>query len=81
MHPLPALVISFFADDVRVTIIDELLKSKKISGIKYKVHLYGNNQLNLITGKGLSNSHETFYFPGSTLGAVNIDNYKYRFVD
>ena len=60
---------------------DELLKGKKIGDTKYKVHLDGYNQLDLITGKGPSNRHEVFYFAESTLGAVRIDDYKYRFID
>ena len=63
------------------TIVDELLKGKKIGDTKYKVHLDGYNQLDLITGKGPSNRHEIFYFGESTLGAVRIDDYKYRFID
>ena len=63
------------------TIADELLKGKKIGDTKYKVHLDGYNQLDLITGKGPSNRHEIFYFGESTLGAVRIDDYKYRFID
>ena len=47
----------------------------------YKVHLDGYNQLDLITGKGPSNRHEIFYFTEGTLGAVRIDDYKYRFID
>jgi arylsulfatase len=62
-------------------IVDELLKGKKIGDTKYKVHLDGYNQLDLITGKGPSNRHEVFYFGESTLGAVRIDDYKYRFID
>jgi hypothetical protein len=45
------------------------------------VHLDGYNQLDLITGKGPSNRHEIFYSRESTLGAVRIDDYKYRFID
>ena len=37
--------------------------------------------MDLITGKGPSNRHEIFYFGESTLGAVRIDDYKYRFID
>ena len=59
----------------------DLLKGKKIGGTNYKVHLDGYNQLNLITGKGPSNRHEVFYFAESTLGAVRIDDYKYRFIE
>src|SRR3981189_270027 len=35
----------------------------------------------VITGKGPSNRHEIFYFGESELGAVRIDDYKYRFID
>jgi arylsulfatase len=34
-----------------------------------------------ITGKGPSARHEIWYFGESTLGAVRIDDYKYRFID
>ena len=59
----------------------DLLKGKKIGGTTYKNHLDGYNQLDLITGKGPSNRHEVFYFAESTLGAVRIDYFKYRFID
>jgi arylsulfatase len=35
----------------------------------------------MITGKGPSARHEIFYFGESTLGAVRIDDFKYRFID
>jgi arylsulfatase A-like enzyme len=60
---------------------DELLKGKKMGDTKYKVHLDGYNQMELITGKAPSARHEIFYFGESTLGAVRIDDYKYRFID
>jgi arylsulfatase A-like enzyme len=60
---------------------DELLKGKKLGDTKYKVHLDGYNQLDMLTGKGSSNRHEIFYFGESELGAVRIDDYKYRFID
>lgn len=62
-------------------IIDDLKKGKKIGDTSYKVHLDGYNQMDLLTGKGSSNRHEVFYFAESTLGAVRIDDYKYRFID
>ena len=37
--------------------------------------------MDLITGKGPSARHEIFYFTESTLGAVRINDYKYRFTD
>ncbi|WP_020177290.1 arylsulfatase [Methyloferula stellata] len=62
-------------------IASELLQGKKLGDVTYKVHLDGYDQTSLITGKGPSNRHEIFYFAESTLGAVRIDDYKYRFID
>ena len=62
-------------------IIDELLKGKQLGDTTYKVHLDGYNQLDLITGKGPSKRNEIFYFTETTLGAVRIGDYKYRFID
>jgi arylsulfatase len=59
----------------------ELLKGKAMGGVTYKNHLDSYNQLDMITGKGESNRHEIFYFGESTLGAVRIDDFKYRFID
>ena len=62
-------------------IVDELKQGKQLGGQNYKVHLDGYDQTALITGKGPSQRHEIFYFAESTLGAVRIDDYKYRFID
>ena len=62
-------------------ITDELLKGKQVGDQTYKNHLDGYNQLDMITGKGPSKRHEVFYFGESTLGAVRIDDFKYRFID
>lgn len=62
-------------------IVAELKKGKQIGDRKYKVHLDGHNQMDLITGKGPSKRREIFYFTESTLSAVRIDDYKYRFTD
>ena len=62
-------------------IAEELKKGKKLGDTTYKVHLDGYNQMDMITGKGPSNRHEIFYFGESTLGAVRIDDFKYRFID
>jgi len=43
--------------------------------------LDGYDQMAAITGKGPSNRHEIFYLGESTVGAVRIDDYKYRFID
>ena len=60
---------------------EELLKGHALDGRTYKVHLDGYNQMELITGQGPSKRHEVFYFAETTLGAVRINDYKYRFTD
>jgi arylsulfatase len=60
---------------------NQLLKGVKLGDRTYKNHLDGYNQMDLITGKGKSARHEIFYFGESDLGAVRIDDYKYRFID
>jgi arylsulfatase len=62
-------------------ITEELLKGKTIGDMTYKVHLDGYNQMDAITGKGPSARHEIFYLGESTVGAVRIDDYKFRFID
>jgi arylsulfatase A-like enzyme len=62
-------------------IVEELQAGKQLGERTYKVHLDGYNQLDLITGKGPSNRHEILYFAEGTLGAVRVNDYKYRFVD
>lgn len=60
---------------------DELKQGKNLCGRNYKVHLDGYNQLDFISGKSTSKRHEIVYFAESTLGAVRIDDFKYRFID
>ncbi len=62
-------------------IVAELKQGKKLGDRSYKVHLDGYNQLPLITGKGPSARREFFYFAEGTLGAVRVDDFKYRFID
>ena len=62
-------------------ITQELLAGKKIGDRTYKNHLDGYNQMDAITGKGPSARHEIFYLGESTIGAVRIDDYKFRFID
>jgi arylsulfatase A-like enzyme len=62
-------------------IAEELKAGKQLGDTTYKVHLDGYNQMDLITGKGPSDRHEILYFTESTLSAVRIDDYKYRFTD
>jgi arylsulfatase A-like enzyme len=72
---------TFVAAAGNANIAEELKKGKQLGDRTYKVYLDGYNQLDLITGKGPSNRHEILYFTESTLSAVRIDDYKYRFTD
>ena len=72
---------TFVAAAGNPNIAEELKKGKQLGDTTYKVHLDGYNQMDLITGKGPSARHEIFYFTEGTLGAVRIDDYKYRFTD
>jgi arylsulfatase A-like enzyme len=62
-------------------ITDQLLKGAKLGDRTYKNHLDGYNQMDLITGKGPSARHEVFYFGGPHLGAIRVDDFKFRFYD
>lgn len=62
-------------------ITDQLLKGVKLGDRTYKNHLDGYNQLALLTGQGVSQRHELFYFGGPNLGAVRLDEMKFRFYD
>ena len=63
------------------TISADLKQGKKLGDATYKVHLDGYDQTDLIMGKGPSKRHEIYYFAEGTLGAVRIDDFKYRFID
>ncbi len=62
-------------------ITEQLLKGVKLGDRTYKNHLDGYDQVAAITGKGPSARHEIFYLGESTVGAVRIDDYKFRFID
>ncbi len=72
---------TFVAAAGNPNVTDELLKGKTIGDRTYKNHLDGYNQMAAITGKGPSARHEIFYLGESTVGAVRIDDYKFRFID
>jgi len=72
---------TFVAAAGNPNIAEELKKGKQLGDRTYKVYLDGYNQMDLITGKGPSKRNEIFYFAESTLGAVRIGDFKYRFID
>ena len=72
---------TFVAAAGNPNIAEELKAGKQLGDTTYKVHLDGYDQTAMITGKGPSARHEIFYFGESTLGAVRIDDFKYRFID
>jgi len=72
---------TFVAAAGNSNITEELLKGKTIGDRTYKNHLDGYNQLAALTSNGPSARHEIFYLGESTVGAVRIDDYKYRFID
>jgi arylsulfatase A-like enzyme len=72
---------TFVAAAGNPNITQELLAGKKIGDRTYKNHLDGYNQMDAITGKGPSARHEIFYLGESTVGAIRIDDYKFRFID
>ncbi len=72
---------TFVAAAGNPNITQELLKGKTIGDRTYKNHLDGYDQTAAITGKGPSVRHEIFYLGESTVGAVRIDDYKFRFID
>jgi arylsulfatase len=72
---------TFAAAAGNANIAAELKAGKELNGTTFKVHLDGYNQLDFLTGKGPSNRNEIFYFTESTLSAVRVKDYKYRFTD
>jgi arylsulfatase A-like enzyme len=72
---------TFVAAAGNPNIAEELKQGKKIGDTTFKVYLDGYNQLDLLTGKAPSARHEIFYLTESTLAAVRVNDYKYRFTD
>jgi arylsulfatase A-like enzyme len=60
-------------------IAEQLLKGVQLGARTYKNHLDGYNQMDLLTGKGLSARHEIFYFGEAQLGAIRVDDFKFQF--
>jgi arylsulfatase len=72
---------TFLAAAGKPDINNQLLKGVTLGDRTYKNHLDGYDQMDAITGKGESKRHEIFYFGESALGAVRIDDFKYRFIE
>nr|WP_246504853.1 arylsulfatase [Microvirga antarctica] len=72
---------TFVAAAGNPSIASELKAGKQLGDQTFKVYLDGYDQTNLITGKGPSKRSEIFYFTESTLSAMRINDYKYRFTD
>jgi len=62
-------------------ITSKLLKGAKFGDRTYKNLLDGYNQMDLMLGKGPSARHEVFYFGGAKLGAIRLDDMKFRFIE
>lgn len=72
---------TFVAAAGNPNIVEELKKGKQLGDRTYKVHLDGYNQLDFIAGKGPTQRREVVYFAESTMGAIRMGDYKFRFID
>jgi arylsulfatase A-like enzyme len=72
---------TFLAAAGNPNVAEELKAGKQLGAQTYKVHLDGYNQLDFISGVGPSKRREIFYFAEGTLGAMRLDDHKYRFID
>jgi len=72
---------TFTAIAGNANIVTELKAGKQLGDKTFKVHLDGYDQTDLITGKGPTKRNEVIYFAESTMGAIRIGDYKYRFID
>jgi arylsulfatase len=72
---------TFVAAAGNANIVDELKAGKDLGGTKYKVHLDGYDQTDLITGKGPTKRQEIWYFVETNLGGLRLEEFKYRFFD
>ena len=59
----------------------ELLKGKKLNGKKYKVHLDGYDQTDMLTKGSKSTRNEIWYFTEGNLAAARIGDFKYTLLD
>lgn len=55
---------------------EKLIKGHEAAGKKFKVHLDGYNQFDMLTGKGPSKRREFFYFAETEMNAIRVNNWK-----
>ncbi len=72
---------TFVAAAGNPNIKQELLKGKTLNGKKYKVHLDGYDQTDMLTKGGESARDEFWYFTQSELAAARIGDFKYVLLD
>lgn len=73
---IPTLMAGVGEPDIK----EKLLKGHKTNGKKFKVHLDGYDQTDLLSGKGPGKRHEIFYFDAAgNLNAVRYDDWKLSF--
>jgi arylsulfatase len=58
---------------------EQLRAGVTLNGRRYKNHLDGYNQLDLLLGRAPTARRELFYFGGPTLGALRVDDFKFHF--
>jgi arylsulfatase A-like enzyme len=73
---IPTLMAGVGEPDIK----EKLLKGHKANGKKFKVHLDGYNQMDLLAGKGPGARNEIFYFDaGGNLNALRYKDWKVHF--
>ena len=65
----------------RPDITTKLLKGVKIGDETYKNHLDGYNQMDMLMGKAPSARQSSFTLRGPKLGAIRLDDMKFRFYE
>ena len=59
----------------------DLRKGKTLDGKEYKVHLDGDNRLDMLTKGAKSARNEVWYFTESIPASARVGDYKYVFID
>ncbi len=72
---------TFVAAAGNPNIVEELKAGKQLGDQKYKVHLDGYNQMDMLTGKGPSKRKELLYFGEGDAGCGTHRDWKYVFIE